>query len=177
MSLFDLLVIYQQISQYVEIYWEILKEAIRRYVGPSPNTTYLIFDNHDVIPAGKEHCKYVHIAYYSPAENRIYAKDSTAAFKRLPYASIQHCIGEHVVDLSDWVSELRTNTSVSLLALLRAASHSLNIHLPETDRAKVLVITTNGEEEEYKYHGTLSLVKHISIEDVGVQNAEGPLFF
>lgn len=190
LGIMDILVFYERISKYVQTHWEIAKEATRNYLGPSPNTTYLLFDNEDVIPAGKEHCKYPYVAHYSPTSNRI-TSATEAPYKRLPWISIRHIIGDHEIDLTEWLSEVRTNTPVSLMAILRIASHTLNVHLPETDHAKVLVIMRDGEgdEEEFKYSGKTKLLKRIASTPIHIGNVEmhrkdtcpydtsGPLFF
>ncbi len=166
MGIIDLLVTYEHISTYVKTYWEYVKEQTRLYLGPSPNTTYLIFDNDEVIPQGKEHCKYAHVSQFNPQEGKV-VNDSSAPFKRLPWISVQHIIGDHTIDISDWMSEIRSNTTISLLALIRLASHVLNKHLPETSHAKIQVISRNGEEEEYKYSGKASLLQRIAPTPVG----------
>jgi hypothetical protein len=162
----DFLVFFEQASEYVLKYWELAKEATRQWLGPSPHTRYLLFANDEVIIQGKEHCKYAHVAYYSSQDRRITNQKSTAPYKRLPWISIQHCIGDHVIDLSDWLTETRANTQVTLLGILRLASYALNMHLPETENAKLLVITRDGEEEEYKYVGRTKLLQRISPEPV-----------
>ena len=147
----DILVFFQQVTEYASAYWEITKETVRQYLGPSPNTTYLVFDNNEVIPDGKEHCKYAHVAQYVQHERRISDPQSTTPYKRLPWVSVQHVIGDHVIELSDWLADIRANTPIPLLAVTRLASFALNTHLPETDHAVVKVITRDGEQEEYKY--------------------------
>ena len=182
-GLVDLLVFFEHISQYVTTYWEIAKESARQYLGPSPHIRYLLFDNDEVIPEGRIHCKYAHAAHYIPHEHRIVAQESNAPYKRLPWLSIHHCIGDHVVDLTDWMSDIRSNTPISLLAFLRIASQARNQHLPETDRAIVKVITRDGDEEEYRYSDRTKLVRLASIlPDVHKQitcpyDMEGGLFF
>ncbi len=166
LGIVDLLVFFNHVHEYALAYWEYAKEAARQWLGPSPNTTYLIFDNEEVIPAGKEHCKYAHTAHYTPQDNRITAKDSTTPYKRLPWISIQYCIGDHIIDISDWLSETRANTEVSLIAMLRLASWVLNIHLPEAEHAKITVITRDGEEEEYKFVGRAKLLRRITPEPI-----------
>ncbi len=180
-STVDILVFYERVSNYVQTYWETLKEAARKYLGPSPNTTYLLFDNDEVIPAGKEHCKYSHVAQYIPTNAKIVASHE-APYKRLPWISVQHILGDHVIDLTDWMSEIRANTTVSLLGVLRLASYALNVHLPETDHAKIVVITRDGEEEEYKYTGKTKLLKRIAPveihrKDTCPYDTDGGLFF
>lgn len=160
LGILDILVLFQQVSEYVLACWNVTKEAVRQYLGPSPNITYLVFDNDEVIPAGTEHCKYAHVAQYNQHECRITDPNSTTPNKRLPWVSVRHVIGDHTIDLSDWMSDIRANTPVTLLAITRLASLALNTHLPETDHAKVLVITREGEEEEYKYT-SIKLLRHI----------------
>lgn len=185
LGILDLLVFFQHVSEYVRTYWEIAKETARKYLGPSPNTTYLVFDNDEVIATGKEHCKYSHIAQYSPQECRITDAKSTAPYKRLPWVSVHHVIGDHIIDLSDWLAEIRANTPITLLALLRLSSFAMNTHLPETENAKIIVITRDGEgeEEEYKYMNG-KLLRRIQPKPVEIQHRptcpydmEGGLFF
>ena len=181
MGVLDLLALLEQASQFVLGYWEQAKEHARTYLGPSSHINYLIFDNDEVIPEGKQHCKYAHAAKYVQAEQRIHG-DSTSPHKRLPWLSIQHVIGDHAIDLSDWIAEIRSNTSISLLAILRLASHVQNLHLPEHYHAKVLVVTRNGEEEEYKYHGGTKLLQRIEPIPVEMRHRptcpyDNPLFF
>lgn len=161
MGVIDILVLFEQASKVLTVWWEYAKEEIRKYIGPSPHIKYLVFENDEVIPEGREHCKYAHVAQYIPHECRISAKNTEASYKRLPWISLRHCIGDHVIDLSDWMSDIRTNTPISLLSLLRVYSYTLNEHLPETDHAKVLAITRDGEEDEYKYTGKTKLLRRI----------------
>ncbi len=168
----ELLVLFEHISQYVTTYWEMAKETARQYLGPSPHTKYLIFDNDEVIPEGREHCKYAHVAHYIPHEHRIVALDSSAPNKRLPWISIQHCIGDHVVDLTDWMADIRANTPISLLAFVRVAAQAQNQHLPETASAKVVVITREGEEEEYRFSCKTKLLRRIEPTPVRIEEAE-----
>jgi hypothetical protein len=165
LGIMDILVYYEHISNYVQTYWEIAKELARNYLGPSPNMTYLLFDNEEVVPAGKLtnniHCKYAHVAEYIPSNAKIVANSQTS-YKRLPWISAQYIGRDRVIDITDWMSDIKTNTTVSLLGVLRLASYALNVHLPETEEAKVLVITRDGEEEEYKYTGKTKLLKRIT---------------
>ena len=161
LGVIDILVWFEHISNFLATWWEYGKEELRKSLGPSPKTTYLLFDNDEVIPEGREHCKYAHVSYYVPQDSRIHAKNAEAPYKRLPWISVQHCIGDHIIDLSDWLSEIRANTAVSLLALLRIYSQSQNMHLPETDHALIKVITRDGDELEYKFVGKTKLLKRI----------------
>lgn len=188
MNWVDVLVLFERASNAALLAWEQGKEWLREYLGPSSQTVYLLFENAEVIPASRGHSKYAHGAEYRPLEHRIVATESTDPFKRLPWLSIQHCMGDHVVDLSDWISDLRTNTTVSLLTLLRLASQVQNIHLPEHSHAKINVILRSGEEEEYVYRGSTILIQRIApmpVDTAEMQRritcpfdtTDGPMFF
>ncbi len=163
MSIMNILALLHNANEYVQSAWAYCKEWLREQLGPSTNTEYLIFDNDTVIPSGMAHCKYAHVSQYSQQEQRILAASGApAALKRLPWISVQHKIGDHVVDISDWLAGIRTNTAVSLVAIVRLASVVLNMHRPEREHAKVVVIQrATGDEEEYVYHGKTTLLRRI----------------
>jgi hypothetical protein len=158
----DILVFYGYVSELLKNYWEAGKEWTRLLLGPSPNTTYLLFENDEVIPNGMEHCKYSVIAFYNPAEHRITRQDGVQAYKRLPWLSVQHVIGDHVVDLSDWIADIRANVPITLIAILRLAAQVQGRHLPETEHATVRVVTRDGEEQEFRYQVKTRLLQRIA---------------
>ncbi len=162
-ALLDLLILFEHAYTFTQYHWRLAKEWMRQQLGPSENITYFIMDDNSVIPANVAHCKSAPKAIFSPADNRILnataEEDETAApLKRLPWLSIQHTIGDHTVDLSDWLSEIRTNTTIPLIALIRLASVTLHRHLPEIPYAKITAIDrSSGEEDEWHYVGNVDL--------------------
>ena len=157
MGFLELLVFYEHASVFLKDLWETGKEWMREYLGPSITTTYLL-ENDTVIPATLRHGKHPYTATYNPLTKRI-ADSTENSYRRLPWLTVQHILGDHIVDISDWMTELRSNTHVSLMAVIRLASYTHSIHLPETDSAIVRVITRDGEEKEYKYVGNVKLVQ------------------
>ena len=160
MGLIELLVFYEHVSVFLKDLWEAGKEWMREQLGASSNTTYLLLENDAVIPATLVHCKYLPVATYNPQTKKI-SNETHAPYKRLPWLSVQHVVGDHVLDVSEWMSEVRSHVPIHLIALIRLASYIHSIHLPETEHATVRVITRDGEEEEYKYKGTTTLLQRI----------------
>ena len=170
MGLIEFLVFYEHATVFLKTLWETGKEWMRQTLGPSSTIQYLLLEHDAVIPATMAHNN-VHVAMYNPTDRRITAISDTP-YKRLPWLSMQYTFGDRIVDISDWMSEVRTNTPVSLISILRLASHIQSIYLPETDHAVVKVITRDGEEEEYKYKGMTKLVKRITPEPIELRRKQ-----
>jgi hypothetical protein len=160
-ALLDLLILFEHAYTFTQYHWRLAKEWMRQQLGPSENITYFIMDDNSVIPANVVHCKSAPKAIFSPVENHIRSatqEGAMAPLKRLPWLSVQHTIGDHTVDLSDWLSEIRTNATIPLIALVRLASATMHKHLPETANAKITTIDrSSGEEEEWHYVGNVDL--------------------
>ena len=160
--LVELLVFYEHASVFLKDLWETGKEWMRQQLGVSTNTPYLLLENNAVIPSTMAHSNYLPVAIYNPQTKRIATtKETDNVFKRLPWLSLQHVMGDHVVDLSDWMADVRTNVTVSLLTAIRLASYIHSVHLPEVNHACVRVITRDGEEKEYVYAGSVHLIQHV----------------
>ncbi len=158
-ALWDLLILFEHAYKFTQYHWDLTKEWIRQQLGPSTNITYLIMADASIITTNVEHSNNDPIASYNPTERRIIGTMADAPMKRLPWISIQYTQGENaVVDLSDWLSEIRTNTDISLQTLIRLAFAAQNKYLAETADAKIVTIDrASGEEEEWHYVGNVAL--------------------
>lgn len=162
--LLQFLALYQRASEVVWPLWELTKQYARDFLGPSPQTWWLLADGR-VLPATIALPNEVQQSaiLYTPATHKLVAQappnDSAAPntairYRRLPYLSL---VLSHprfgAQDLSDWVNELRGapgTLELPLKQLLTLWTLSTNTYAPVTETT-VRATKSDGDEETHVY--------------------------
>lgn len=159
--LIDLAAGLERIYQRSLFVYEIGKQYLRNWLGPTPQD-YILFENGDIVPIGmvRESAHDKTALLFSQKENRICSMHPEAeeTFKRLPWISITYS-GQHTItDLTDWISEIKC-TSVRTPALKQIIHLGFlvqNEYLEERN-ATITVLGRMAEEERYEYSGSVEL--------------------
>ena len=158
MFLVNLLLWYDYVIQCWTLQTESWKEWLRQRLGPSPNLSYILLTNDDVVPST--------VSVHIPENALIYMENSIkpvhgqSKTQKLPWLSMQCKVGDTVHDYSDWMADLHVEAIPSLLSLLRLAAWVHNSYIPE-EHCKVEVITRQGEEETYRFCGKRYMTKEV----------------
>ena len=164
MNLLDILAFYNQASVFVKDTWEIAKERMRLWLGPS-SQNYLLLKNGDILPTYMDrtllHEEGAYLYNATDKTIRLYpSEDRGGRLRRLPWLSVQHVAGQVVTDLSDSVADIRaTQQTWNLQQIVRLMALVRNEYLSEKAGAQVKVITALGDEEVYIYSGSVALTK------------------
>jgi hypothetical protein len=162
--LLQFLALYQRACEAFWPLWEVGKQYVREWLGPAPQTWWLLPDGR-VLPGTIALPTEVHQSaiLYTPATHTLVhtsiiqsdpAVSNPIRYRRLPYLSLSvshRCFG--IQDLSDWVNELRGapgTLELPLKQLLTLWGLSTNTYSPITETT-VRVTKSDGEEETHVY--------------------------
>lgn len=134
--------------------WEVLKQALRHWLGPEPQQFYLLADGH-VLPTTMEIPESLHATTYifDPHTNHMVLASNPAPegrFRRLPYVALSvqdEIVGN--IDLTEWIGELRANpvpSDMPVKQLLTVWSLVHNRYVPLSGGVRVDVVGADGEE-------------------------------
>lgn len=161
--LLQFLALYQRACEAFWPLWEVGKQYVREWLGPAPQTWWLLPDGR-VLPGtiALPNEVYQSAIIYIPATHKLVqaaqtesATPNTAVrYRRLPYVSL---VVTHprfgMQDVSDWANELRGapgTLDLPLKQLLTLWCLSANTYSPITETT-VRVTKSDGEEETHVY--------------------------
>jgi hypothetical protein len=145
-------------------YYEIRKEKLRIWLGPSPQN-YILFENGDIVPEGVSVVPTLESSalIYKQSESKIAQLQTRhdEKMKRLPWSSIVYNGAHTTLDLTDWVSQIKCTTSQPVPKLKQIIHLGFLVHQEylEERNALIVVLDRFGEKEEYEYSGSVELVK------------------
>jgi hypothetical protein len=162
--LIDLAAGLERIYQRTLFVYEIGKQCLRDWLGPTPQD-YILFENGDIVPIGmvRESAHDKTALLFSQKENRISSLHTAAAeetFKRLPWISITYS-GQHTTaDLTDWITEIKCTSArtPTLKQIIHLGFLVQNEYLEERN-ATITVLGRMADEERYEYSGSVELKK------------------
>ena len=108
---------------------------------------YLTYDE-QVLPY-----KSSHASIYCPKDKVIYTPEQKHMKRRtLPWLGISVKVNDRQWDISDWISDIRVQSTMpSLLQMVRLAGSVHEHFIPEVPETEIHIINHMGEEEVFKY--------------------------
>lgn len=159
----SLLATFQTCCEWTQSKLDEMYDRMRIWLGPG-RSNYILLSNGDILPESMRRS----VVWDDSAllfvadEKRIrpfISKEPIMKYQRLPWVSLTHTYGQTTMDLSDWVSELRTTTDIPLHQCVRLASLVSNVYLTESVGAALHVVTRSGDEFAFDYVGNVELVE------------------
>lgn len=154
----------QQVWSFFESLFRDLKDVVRMYVGPG-TSDYILLSNMDVLSdmTVRSFVWDSTALLYTHKDKRVRPYHLTPVhslpYTRLPWVSIHHKYAHTTTDLTECLTEIRTQSSIPLIQCIRLAAQINNIHLVESHGAFIHVIDRTGEEKVYEYKGCTELVQ------------------
>lgn len=151
--LLTLLAFWYQILNYLTFVWNVAKSQLRLALGPAPQNYYLLQEGR-VLPTTIRlpHSELNNAYIYDTNTLRLYKNNTPQEmrFRRLPYiaASFNH-VSTGLVDISDWLGEIRANPvpELPLKQLLTLWSLTHNQYVPLSNGVQVSITKNDGETE------------------------------
>jgi hypothetical protein len=151
--LLTLLAFWHQTSTYLTFVWNVAKSQLRLALGPAPQNYYLLQDGRVLpttirLPDSELNNAFI----YDPNTLRLYQNNTPqdVRFRRLPYlaASFDH-VNTGLIDISDWLGEIRANPvpELPLKQLLTLWSLVHNQYVPLSNGVQINVTKNDGETD------------------------------
>lgn len=147
----------QTCYEFIQSVFDDMKDAVRAYIGPG-TSNYILLSNMDVLREStlRSFVWDSSAFLYTTNDKRIrpfltLASPKDSPYRRLPWVSVTHTYGQTTTDLSECLSEIRTQCAVPLLQCVRLAAHIQNMHLVETCGATIHVMERGGQEKVFEY--------------------------
>ncbi len=144
------------LALYHDIYTFIHHKWKKLYFWWNGSQRYYLTYDEQVLPF-----KVAHSSIYCPLHKTIYTPEHLHVKRRpLPWLGISVHSRHMKWDMSEWISDIRVQSTMpSLSQMIRLASLIHKHHVPQDSETKIHVINRMGEEEEYVFDGTVTLVK------------------